>query len=202
MPAHSHDKLLKVADSFDVMLGYWDRDEVCRFANKAYETWFGKTREQMLGISMEEFFGPSRYAQNLPFIRAALDGHGRVQGLGKQRFPDRAELAGLGQRGPVRAIERFEQVRAERAELPDGDAGSTKRGGRIRQRRGHLGRSGSLRPDHRAEGAQGGRDRRLILQHGQRGGLRPRHRLRGGDRADVQRQFDPGSDSRGVERGG
>lgn len=75
MPAQSHDRLLKVADSFDVMLGYWDRDQVCRFANKAYETWFGKTREQMLGITMEEFFGPALYARNLPFIRAALDGH-------------------------------------------------------------------------------------------------------------------------------
>lgn len=32
------------------MVGYWDTELRCRFANTSYVEWFGKTPEQMLGI--------------------------------------------------------------------------------------------------------------------------------------------------------
>lgn len=66
-----------VVDSVDVMLGYWDRDLRCRFANAAYEIWFGRSRREMLGISLKELLGPL-YELNLPHILGALAGEVQV----------------------------------------------------------------------------------------------------------------------------
>jgi len=54
------------------MLSYWDKDEICRFANKAYLEWFGKTPEEMINkMSLAELLGPL-YPSNEPYIKAAL----------------------------------------------------------------------------------------------------------------------------------
>jgi len=67
-------KLLRaVVDHVPAMLGYWDTQQRCRFANRAYETWFGVTPDALLGRSMHELLGPI-YALNLPYIEAALRG--------------------------------------------------------------------------------------------------------------------------------
>ena len=67
------DIAMKVMDNVDVMLGYWDRDLRCRFANAAYETWFGRPRGEILGITMKDLLGPL-YELNLPYIQGALCG--------------------------------------------------------------------------------------------------------------------------------
>ena len=71
------DIALKVVDHVDALLGYWDRDLRCRFANAAYRTWFGKTRDEVLGMSMQELLGPL-FELNLPHILKALDGEVQV----------------------------------------------------------------------------------------------------------------------------
>jgi PAS domain S-box-containing protein len=63
-----------VADNVPGMLGYWDRNLRNGFANIGYLEWFGKTEEEMLGISMQALMGPELFAKNEPFIRAALAG--------------------------------------------------------------------------------------------------------------------------------
>ncbi len=68
---------LKVVDNVDAMLAYWDRDLRCKFANAAYQTWFGRSRDEILGIEMKELLGPL-YELNLPHIRAALGGEVQV----------------------------------------------------------------------------------------------------------------------------
>jgi len=69
---------LKVADHISAMLAYWDTHQICRFANKAYEMWFGRTREDMIDkITMKELLGPL-YQLNLPFIQGALEGKEQV----------------------------------------------------------------------------------------------------------------------------
>lgn len=56
------------------MVGYWDSDLRCTFANLAYLEWFGKTPEQMQGIHIQELMGPDLFAKNEPYITAALAG--------------------------------------------------------------------------------------------------------------------------------
>ncbi|MEQ8535438.1 MAG: PAS domain S-box protein, partial [Imperialibacter sp.] len=63
------------ADHIGAMLAYWDKNEVCRFANKAYREWFGKSHEQMVGkITMQELLG-SLYEKNQPLIAEVLKGN-------------------------------------------------------------------------------------------------------------------------------
>lgn len=64
---------LIVIDRIPAMIAYWDRDEICRFANQAYQRWFGKSREQLIGTRLCDLLGPI-YALNRPYIQAALAG--------------------------------------------------------------------------------------------------------------------------------
>lgn len=70
---------LAVVDHIDAMVAYWDRDQVCRFANDAYRIWFGRSRGEVVGHTMRELLGPDLYARNLPHIEGALRGE-------RQRF--------------------------------------------------------------------------------------------------------------------
>lgn len=64
---------LTVIDRVPAMMAYWDRDEICRFANQAYLAWFGKTRADLIGTRLKDLLGPI-YPLNLPHIRGALAG--------------------------------------------------------------------------------------------------------------------------------
>jgi len=56
------------------MVGYWNRDLRCRFANRGYLEWFGKTPEEMWDIPIQQLLGGELYRQNEPRIRGALAG--------------------------------------------------------------------------------------------------------------------------------
>lgn len=65
---------IEVADKITAMLAYWDKDQICRFANKSYLDWFGKNREDMIDkMTLEELLGPI-YEKNKPYILGALNG--------------------------------------------------------------------------------------------------------------------------------
>jgi diguanylate cyclase (GGDEF)-like protein/PAS domain S-box-containing protein len=76
-----HDELceivLTLVDHLDAMVAYWDANQVCLFANNAYREWFGKTKAEVIGLTMEQLLGPL-YAKNLPYIEAALKGRRQV----------------------------------------------------------------------------------------------------------------------------
>jgi PAS domain S-box-containing protein len=63
-----------VADNLPGMVGYWDTDIRCRFANRHYLDWFGRTSDQMLGVGLRELQGDDLFSINEPFIRGALRG--------------------------------------------------------------------------------------------------------------------------------
>ena len=71
------DLLLELVDHLDAMLAYWDGQQVCRFANKAYKDWFGRSREELVGMTMRELLGPL-YEMNRPYIEAAYRGERQV----------------------------------------------------------------------------------------------------------------------------
>lgn len=56
------------------MIGYWDKNLYCRFANNAYRKWFGKSPEDIIGISFRELTGEYLYSLNEPLIHKVLAG--------------------------------------------------------------------------------------------------------------------------------
>lgn len=68
---------LRVVNHISAMVAYWDSGQRCVFSNDAYLEWFGKTPEQMVGMSLKELLGPL-YDKNLPYILAALKGEKQV----------------------------------------------------------------------------------------------------------------------------
>lgn len=70
---------LLLADHVTVMLAYWDRELVCRFANSAYYSWFGTTREDMVDkITLQGLLGHEVYQKNVPHILKALAGENQT----------------------------------------------------------------------------------------------------------------------------
>lgn len=63
-----------VADAMPSMIAYWDTQMRCQFANKSYLEWFGRTPQDMIGLSMSTVLGASLYEKNLPYIQGALAG--------------------------------------------------------------------------------------------------------------------------------
>ena len=56
------------------MVGYWDPSLRCCYANEKYREWFGRTPQQMTGITMPELMGDDLFRRNEPYVRAALAG--------------------------------------------------------------------------------------------------------------------------------
>ena len=63
-----------IADNLPVRVAYWDSEQRCRFANKVYCEWFGKSLDQVLGKTTVEIFGEDRSPERLAFSHAALAG--------------------------------------------------------------------------------------------------------------------------------
>ena len=68
---------LKALDRISAMVAYWDKDQRCVFSNDAYREWFGRTPEQMLGMTMQQLLG-ELYEKNYPHILGALRGERQV----------------------------------------------------------------------------------------------------------------------------
>lgn len=71
------DLLVSLVNHLDAMVAFWSEDQVCLFANAAYSGWFGKSGEEVVGMSMQQLLGPL-YEKNLTHIRAALRGERQV----------------------------------------------------------------------------------------------------------------------------
>jgi diguanylate cyclase (GGDEF)-like protein/PAS domain S-box-containing protein len=56
------------------MIGYWDKNLLNRYCNKAYSSWFGVSPEQLLGKHIQELLGEKIFRLNLTYIEAALRG--------------------------------------------------------------------------------------------------------------------------------
>ncbi|HWU89152.1 MAG TPA: PAS domain S-box protein [Kofleriaceae bacterium] len=70
----SADELLRVlVDKISAMVAYWDSTQRCRFANGAFERWFGVSPEYLIGKHISELLGPL-YPLSLPYIERVLRG--------------------------------------------------------------------------------------------------------------------------------
>ncbi len=67
-----------VADSIPGRVAYWDRDLVCRFANRHFCDWLGKPVDEVIGAHSRDALGPDRERAMWPYITAALAGESQV----------------------------------------------------------------------------------------------------------------------------
>jgi two-component system, sensor histidine kinase and response regulator len=63
-----------IADNLPVRVAYWDRDLSCRFANRVYCEWLGKSLDQVLGKTKAEIFGDEHSPERIAYAQAALAG--------------------------------------------------------------------------------------------------------------------------------
>lgn len=67
-----------LVDRVPSVLAYWDTDLRCRFANRAYERWFGVNADSLIGTSLRDLLGPELFGLNEPYIRGALQGEEQI----------------------------------------------------------------------------------------------------------------------------
>ncbi len=72
--AASERELRLVADSLPVFIAFVDRDLVYRFANRAYEDWFGMGMEEVVGRTIPEILGPHAFEARRAAVAKALAG--------------------------------------------------------------------------------------------------------------------------------
>ena len=70
----SEEKLRAIADALPVLISYVDKDQIFRFANKAYETWFERPLSAVLGRQVREVMSPAMYEARRPYLERALAG--------------------------------------------------------------------------------------------------------------------------------
>lgn len=68
----------QLVDQVPALMAYWDRNLLCRYANRAYARWFGTPPEKLVGRSIHELLGPALFELNRPHIEAVLTGEAQT----------------------------------------------------------------------------------------------------------------------------
>ncbi len=69
------DKFISVLmEHAPIMVSYWDAQRKCRYANRMYRDWFGKSEEQIVGIDVQTLLSPEQYEKCGALITATLLG--------------------------------------------------------------------------------------------------------------------------------
>ncbi|QHT68906.1 PAS domain-containing protein [Rhodocytophaga rosea] len=70
----SEKQLRLITDALPVLIGYLDKEEKYRFANRAYESWFNQDPDFLLGRAVREVVGEKAYLGVKKYIDRALSG--------------------------------------------------------------------------------------------------------------------------------
>jgi PAS domain S-box-containing protein len=68
----------RLLDALPAMISYWDGDRRNVLTNTAYGEWYGLAPEEMTGKHLREVIGEQAYAQDRPYIAAALRGEPQI----------------------------------------------------------------------------------------------------------------------------
>lgn len=68
-------RLRSITNHVPAMIGYWNRELRCEFANEGYRDWFGVAPEAILGRTMQDLLGGTIFEAVQPHARMALQGH-------------------------------------------------------------------------------------------------------------------------------
>ncbi|MDL5031312.1 PAS domain S-box protein [Pelomonas sp. APW6] len=66
--------LRNIADAVPGLVAYWRRDLSCRFASRSFLDWYGRSREEMLQLTMPEVLGADAFARTQPYLGGVLAG--------------------------------------------------------------------------------------------------------------------------------
>jgi diguanylate cyclase (GGDEF)-like protein/PAS domain S-box-containing protein len=77
-PPDEPDYLRRAVDRMPSTLAYWDRNLICRFANQAFEQWFGVQADKLVGRSLRDLLGAELFRLNEPYILGALRGEAQT----------------------------------------------------------------------------------------------------------------------------
>jgi diguanylate cyclase (GGDEF)-like protein/PAS domain S-box-containing protein len=100
-------RLQRIADHIPALIGYWNTELRCQFANDAYREYSGLTPEQMLGRHFREVLGEELYSRHSPraldalrgepqrFQRKAIGPDGKARYTEGQYLPDRDETGAV-----------------------------------------------------------------------------------------------------------
>ncbi|MBL0336177.1 MAG: PAS domain-containing protein [Chitinophagaceae bacterium] len=77
MKSYQFDKIgVQVTNAVPCLLSYWDKDLICRYANMAYEEWFGLRPEQMVNkITLQELITPENLKLDEALLKNLFTGH-------------------------------------------------------------------------------------------------------------------------------
>jgi diguanylate cyclase (GGDEF)-like protein/PAS domain S-box-containing protein len=67
-------RIQRVLSAVDLPIGCWDRDARLTFCNEPYERWARRTREQLLGKTLEQIYGPRAWEAARPAFEKAFTG--------------------------------------------------------------------------------------------------------------------------------
>ncbi len=70
----SEENLRLITDTVPALIGYFDHQEIYRFANQGYADWFGCPKEEVLGRSIHDMVGDEVYTDVSHHIHLALKG--------------------------------------------------------------------------------------------------------------------------------
>jgi PAS domain S-box-containing protein len=70
----SENQLRLITDAMPALISYIDADYRYRFVNKAYTEWFGLTRADIIGKTLEEFLGAAAFEALRPRVEEAMTG--------------------------------------------------------------------------------------------------------------------------------
>ena len=70
----SEARLRLITDSIPACISYIDRNHHYRFVNKTYEDWFGRSRDEICGMSVQALLGPEAYQAIRQHLDRALSG--------------------------------------------------------------------------------------------------------------------------------
>jgi PAS domain S-box-containing protein len=67
-------ELRLITDALPVYISYVDADQRYQFVNRAYEVWFNRSREEIIGKSVREIQSEAAYQISEPYIKQSLEG--------------------------------------------------------------------------------------------------------------------------------
>lgn len=71
----SEERLRLINDTIPILIGYVDKQEVYRYANKGYSDWFGLPEGSVIGSAVPDVIGAKVYGTVRDSVKKALSGH-------------------------------------------------------------------------------------------------------------------------------